>query len=128
MGWSREPPRNVGIDGDARTEIMLRLETISGNARSFSVVPTETIRPGSQLALEADAVDYLVQLPDMRARFSITEAAPLPATLGTLQVTTQQGRLRVAARGGSCSAEIDAAYADLSIPSTQLTAARRRCR
>lgn len=107
-------PHLYRVDGDVRSEVAVLLTPLGGAGRAVVVEPIDKLPLGTKLVLEADAP---ICAPTSRlvTSYLVTEAAALPASLGTLQSTLGRGLLRVGTRAGSCSEELDVSYADLTL-------------
>lgn len=119
-----EPPSDYASPGDAGVALP-RLYRVTGSMRQlvpvelagayrpYVVVPQVPFEPGAEYALEAEPPTCDAGAP-LAARFVVTPARPLPTQLGALRAASKRGPLQVAA-SGSCTATVDAAYADLTV-------------
>lgn len=104
-------PTLYRVQGSAREVVPLRV-AYSQALQAYRLEPQGEVAAGTELLLAANppACD---QDAGVEARFTVTAAATIPSTLGTLEVRPARGSIRVATWAGSCSVEVDAAYVDL---------------
>lgn len=127
VAFTFRPPRDFGVpdggvaaphlyrvDGDVRSEVPVQVTPLGGAGRAVLIEPVDKLPPGTKLVLEADAPSC-APTSKLAASYVVTEAAALPASLGTLQFALARGPLRVGTRAGSCSEELDVTYADLTL-------------
>jgi hypothetical protein len=101
-------PHLYRVDGATRTE--LPLTSVVQDYRSSWLTLSEPLVPGTWLVLEADARECNGMNEPLRAEYVITEARPLPSSLGTLTARDQRGPLQVGVSSGMCNDTIDASY------------------
>lgn len=94
-----------------RSELPLRE---AGSGLAVKLTPDVPVAAGSQLLFEW-ADDCSVRAT-RSAMFEVTDAAPLPNTLGKLQVLDEErGPVLVSVSTGECAAPVQGVYADLSV-------------
>jgi hypothetical protein len=76
--------------------------------------PRGPLAPGTRVVIEADAPDC-AKSRVLRAEYLITEPAPLPTQLGTLNATVMQGWLTLPNSQGQCTTTLDVPYAQLGL-------------
>jgi hypothetical protein len=81
---------------------------------SMVLTLAQPLVPGTQYVLE-ETNECQYQQP-IRSTFTAGPTAPLPTTLGTTQrEASQRGNVTIATRGGSCSLDVDAAHASITL-------------
>jgi hypothetical protein len=110
-------PHLYELDGESRREVALQREDAREPSGGFILSPAAPIAVGTRLSFEADPTPC-DDGSALHGEFRVTEAAPLPTSLGTLQTSVHRGPLSVPANA-SCSNRIDAAYVDLSVSLAQ---------
>jgi hypothetical protein len=106
-------PHLFRVDGTAQTELGLHSEPTADDPFAFALTPMAALAPGDHVVFEADQSPCGTDT--LSATFTLTPAAPLPTTLGTLNVSLSRARLEVATSAGTCVTTVDAASANFSI-------------
>lgn len=116
-GDAREKAQLFSVTGGARSELMAMV-TPEEEGRVSVLSLADMPAPGTTIVLEAAAPPTCtppqIVMP-LRAEFTITAPSPVPDSLGQLSAAVKHQRLQVATRAGSCSVEVEAAYADLKL-------------
>lgn len=108
-------PRVFRVDGGRHDQVTLQVASVSDDPRSVILSVDPPLEPGAQLTLDVDAPACGGSDRSIHTTYTITDAAPPPSTLGTLQVESACGPLEVATMDGSCSAIVGVPYADVSV-------------
>jgi hypothetical protein len=108
-------PQVFRVDGGRRDEVSFQVADKPDDPRTLILTLDPPPEPGTQLALDVDAPDCGGLTRSIHTSYMITDSAPVPSTLGTLEVSTQSGPLDVGTISGSCSVVVGAAYADLKV-------------
>jgi hypothetical protein len=106
-------PHLFRLDGTARTELALQSAPVDDDPFSFVLTPTAALAPGDRLVFEADQSPCSADI--LSATFTLTPVAPAPAMLGVLNVKLARQWLEIATSAGTCTTDVDAASADLSV-------------
>jgi hypothetical protein len=108
-----DPDDIILMHGNERIRVTLEPQDLAESR--FLIVPSVPFVESSTYSLELPIT--CAERSD--ARYFVLEpqpSAPLPSTLGTLNVSpVRRGNLMVASTGGSCAVEVDAAYVDLTV-------------
>jgi len=102
-------PRLVRVDGERRTELAVEMSQRPGGNL---ILRAGELLPGTKLVLESDATGCV---PAFRSEYTVTEVHPLPTALGTLAAVTSVDELEVFTTAGTCTEQVEAAYADLTV-------------
>ncbi|MET0283233.1 MAG: hypothetical protein ABW352_02140 [Polyangiales bacterium] len=109
-------PRLYRLQGDARVDVPFT-RTPAG-PRGMWLEPAEPIAAGTTLVVEADAptCSGIATVPLQRA-YAVSEALPVPTSLGSLGVTYSRGTLQFSTISSIClsTSWVDASIADLRI-------------
>jgi MYXO-CTERM domain-containing protein len=113
-------PSSGGTPGEIRLtavgDAQIPLTSVKeANSDAYVLTPSTPLVAGMQYVLE-DTGECLYQQP-LRSTFMVGPAAPLPTSLGTTQRDGAyvRGDISVATAGGSCSIELDAASATITL-------------
>lgn len=88
----------------------------TGEQRAPGVLLGVALTAGQRLRVEAADTCAIGGYRPFAASIEVTDAAPVPATLGALSATTpRRGPLTIAHDGGGCSREADVVYTDVSL-------------
>lgn len=101
------------VSGWKREAIPLTLEPTYPDG--FLVKPQQALPAGTVVAFEADSPTCGGGTKEITATYTLSEPRPIPASLGTLQVTVARATLVLPSNDGSCAAPLDVAHADLTL-------------